>query len=244
LDPFRHLPQLREIVENPHLSELRVTPEKLLEWDRHAAERGAPADWRLSDQEREERRHQTLARRDRDEDLWVFAFGSLMWDPGIHFEEIRLARATGFQRSFCIRTEMARGNPQANALFLALDHGGHCDGLALRIAAQRHEEETRHLWRREMITGSYAPTFIDVATPQGRLHSIAFVVDQTTSQYTPELNLDRQAELIALAAGELGRNSDYLFDVAERLRILEVDDPYVFELEHRVQRLLERNAPG
>ena len=240
MDPFRHLPKLRDIVQNPVLSELRVTPERLREWDRLAAEQGAPPDWRLSDGEREERRCATLARWSRKEDLWVFGFGSLMWNPGFRFEEIRLARTDGFSRSFCIKADMARGNPGAPALFLALDQGGRCDGLALRIAARHLEEETIHLWRREMITGSYAPAFIDLETPQGAQRAVAFVVDHSNDQYAPDLHLDQQAELIAAAEGQLGRNCDYLFDVAEHLRILDLQDTYVFELENRVRRLLER----
>jgi cation transport protein ChaC len=235
LDPFVHLPQLRGKIENPHISDLRVTPEKLREWDRLAEAQGAPADWRLSDEEREDRRRNALAGWDRGEDLWVFAFGSLMWDPGIHFEELRLARADRCRRSFCLRTDMARGSPEANALFLALDHGGSCDGLALRIAASHLEEETVMLWRREMITGSYAPTFIDLSTPQGDLHAVTFMANHDSEQYEPRLNRDQQASLIAAAQGPLGRNSDYLFDAAEHLRILGLRDAYVFDLEERVR---------
>ena len=219
------------IILDPQSSDLRVTPARLLAWDRLARQQGAAADWRLPG-------------RRRAEDLWVFGVGSLMWDPGIRFEEVRLARAAGRRRSFCIQTELARGDPAAPALFLALDEGGgghggvHCDGLAFRIAAARLEEESRHLWRREMIVGSYAPGFVDLSTPQGPLRAIAFLVNRESPQYTPGLARERQAAMIAAAAGQLGSNADYLFETARHLRLLELRDDYVFDLEARVRALL------
>lgn len=237
MDPYRHLPHFRDKIVDPAQSELRVTPERLREWDRQAREQGTPADWRLSDEEREAGRRATLNDWNSADDLWVFGFGSLMWDPGIHFEEIRLARAAGHKRSFCIETDLARGNPEAPALFLALDEGGQCDGLALRITARRLEEETTHLWRREMVAGSYAPSFIELETPQGPLRAIAFVANRESTQYTPGLAPERQAAMIAAAAGQLGSNADYLFDTALHLRILNLGDDYIFDLEARVRAL-------
>ena len=72
-----------------------------------------------------------LAQRN-DQDLWIFAYGSLIWDPAFYFEEVRVAKAPGYQRSFCLRSEIGRGSPEKPGLMVALDHGSECQGLAFR----------------------------------------------------------------------------------------------------------------
>ena len=98
--------------------------------DRVARENGYPENWRLSDAEREATRAGVLARKGRD--LWVFAYGSLMWDPGIHIVEIRTATLAGFHRSFCLKSQIGRGNefendieagPEASIASRARDRG-------------------------------------------------------------------------------------------------------------------------
>src|SRR5262249_60117835 len=99
---------------------------------------------------------------------WVYGYGSLMWDPGFHFAEIRLAEVEGYQRRFTLKTEIARGSRARPALMLSLERQpGRCQGLAFRIAADMAEGESMILWRREMLAGGYCPAMVSMTTPQG-----------------------------------------------------------------------------
>ncbi len=240
-NPFAHLPQLQGKLTPCEVSELRMTPQRLAVWDQRASEAGQPADWRLADHEREATRHATLKDRNGHGDLWVFAYGSLMWDPGIHFTEVRLARIEGYQRRFSYRINGGRGTPECPALMLTLGpHGGDCTGLVFRVAADLADTETTILWRREMIRGGYAPQWHTVATPQGAVEALVFAANCAHPEYVGELPLEETAAVVATAAGPLGSNRDYLESLATQLVALGIADAYITQLLKQVQALGQR----
>jgi cation transport protein ChaC len=236
-EAFLHVPALAGKVLEPEQSFFRRSRDWLADLDRVARENGYPESWRLSDAEREATRAGVLARKGKD--LWVFGYGSLMWDPGIHIVEIRTATLVGFHRSFCLKSQMGRGSPDKPALMAALDCGGACNGLALRIPAEHVDRETEILWQREMLAGSYVPTFVAVETPQGGIEeAVTFVINRQSNRYV-RLDLDETARLIATGRGVRGTCLEYLENLAERLELLGLDDPPIRDLHARVQRLLE-----
>ena len=126
----------------------------------------------LSPEERLQSRRETLRGVAPDSDVWVFGYGSLMWNPAFHFVEQRPARCHGYHRSFCLSTPVGRGSPDCPGLVLALDWGGSCTGVAFRIAGDQVDEELDVVWQREMVAGSYVPTWVRLATDvsQRQLH--------------------------------------------------------------------------
>src|SRR5262245_56917930 len=84
-------------------------------------------------------------------DLWVFAYGSLMWNPLFRYVERRPATLLGFHRRFCLWSIAGRGTPERPGLVLGLDLGGQCSGLAYRVAGAHAAAELKHLWQREMV---------------------------------------------------------------------------------------------
>ncbi len=244
-DAFAHLPGLRGRVTLPEQSELRVTPAVLALWDERARELGRPADWRLADQELEDTRRALLGDFSGAKDLWIYSYGSLMWDPGFHFAEVRLADLTGFRRRFSYRTTLGRGTPERPALMLSLERGGDacCKGLAFRIASGVADAETAVVWRREMIRGGYRPTMLPVSTPQGEVMALVFATNPEHADYVGELPLDETAAIIAQASGILGSNRHYLERVAAQLEHLEIEDDYVRHLAERVRMIAEPQDP-
>src|SRR5262245_16432500 len=87
--------------------------------------------------------------------IHVFGYGSLMWNPALAHDGQFRARVYGWHRCFCLRSLIGRGTPETPGLMLALDRGGSCNGMLLRIPASRMREELALLWRREMSWGSY-----------------------------------------------------------------------------------------
>ena len=122
-------------------------------------------------------------------DLWIFAYGSLIWNPIFPVAEERIAQVHGLHRSFCIWSRVGRGSPDSPGLVLGLTRGGKC---------------------REMGTGAYRPTWIKARTDAGTVHALAFVADRRRDSYAGDLPEDDVARIIRDRAGFLGTCSDYL----------------------------------
>ncbi len=235
-EAFTHVPALAGKIVEPEKSFYRLTRDRLKEFDRVAQQNGYPANWRLTDEQREATRAAVLA--GRGADLWVFAYGSLMWDPGIHIVEIRTATLHGFHRSFCLKSRIGRGSAENPALMAALDRGGTCNGLALRIPAEHVDRETELLWMREMVTGSYVPMLVPIETPQGNVEALTFEINRQSDRYV-QLDIDETARFMATGRGFRGTSLEYLENVAERLDLLGLSDPAINDLHLRVRQVLE-----
>lgn len=236
-DPFCHLPHLRPMIAEPGGSRYRSMD--MSEMDQAMREAGYPDSWRRTEAEREATRVEALQGRT-GRDLWVFAYGSLMWDPAFHFKEVRTARLTGYHRRFCLRTRLGRGSFENPGLMAALDHGGACNGLTFRIDRDAIDDETRILWSREMMMLAYDPVVLDVATPQGTVEALAFVINRSSENYLEELPMQEAAGLIARAQGLFGSNLDYLDNLAEHLTQLNIEDAEFSRLHNEALRLAGR----
>jgi len=237
-DAFVHLPHLRDKVTAPCQSALRATTEVLAAWDALARSQGRPDNWRLSDQVLLTSMQAFLADIDTGQDLWVFGYGSLMWNPGFEFAEVRLAKLEGYQRCFSFKVDIGRGTVDCPALMLSLeDQAGCCTGLAFRIAAKQLQDELAMLWRREMIQGSYVAAMRPITTPQGQLTALAFVSNPESSHYVGRQPLDSTARAIAKASGFIGSNRQYLEQLAAQLTHLDIEDNYVHQLQTRVEQI-------
>ena len=190
-------------------------------WEQRAREAGWPADWRLSDEVIEASRLAVLGDHKAGCDLWIYCYGSLMWDPGFHFAEVRLADIEGYQRRFTLKINLGRGSRDYPALMLSLEpQQGCCRGLAFRIAADSVHAETAILWRREMLRGGYAPAVVPMLTPQGPIEALAFVSNPSHPSYVGELPFAETASMIASGKGILGTNREYLVQLAMQLGAL------------------------
>ncbi len=234
---FQHTPRLRALIRDPDTSVMRMSLERYAEIDAAAAAHGYPEDWRWTHDVREANRRETLAGR-LDGDLWVFGYGSLIWDPALHVAEIRRATLEGWRRRFCMHLGMGRGTPETPGLMAALDAGGTCHGAALRIPAEIVDRETEILWMREMIAGVYIPTFVQVTTPQGEIEALTFVMDQLNERYVPDLPIDEAAKMIARATGIIGSNFEYLDSLVLHLRELRIEDREMEELHAAAKALI------
>lgn len=177
-----------------------------------------------SDRDREESRARTLAEH-RDRDLWVFAYGSLMWDPAFHFAEVRRATVTGYERRFVLKhTYGARGTPDEPGLMAALDHGDCCEGLVFRIVAEDVESETEILWRREMVAHAYRPRFVKAMIGDQPVAALTFVANHDSKVICPDLTREEQIRFVATGRGFLGTSKDYLSGIVRQFSALGVVD--------------------
>lgn len=226
-DPFVHHPVLRNMIVPPEESFFRTFDPTELDEE---MKRQGRENWRYPDETREAIRREALAGR-WDRDLWVFAYGSLMWNPGFHFREVRRARIHGYHRAFCLYDiGGARGSQDAPGLMAALDEGHHCDGLVFRIAADVLDRETAILFRREMLTGSYRTAYVAAETGPGPVEPLTFVANHDSERIRPDLTRAEQVRFIATGTGRRGSSLEYLENLAEHFSALGIDDPDVFGL--------------
>lgn len=222
-DPFAHHPGLRDKIKPHDQSVFREFTLDRLQglMDDH----GLPGGWWYDDATREATRHSTLAGR-RDDDIWVFAYGFLMWDPALDFAEVRRAHAPDHERQFILRDIYGgRGTPEAPGLMAALDHGAGCAGLAFRIEAAKVERETEILWWREMVAPCYHARFIPLDIAGGQIEALAFIADHDADMIDASLTRPQQIEYLTTGKGFLGTSFDYLLNVVEHLHQLDIPDP-------------------
>lgn len=184
----------------------------------------------LSDEELEESLWQITEGRRTGEDWWVFAYGSLVWNPLFDFEEKRVVTTHGYHRSFCLSSRINRGTPDKPGLVLGLDRGGRCRGVAYRIAPDHAESELRLIWRREMMMGAYLPRWVEVNDGETRFRAIAFTINRASPAYAGRLPPQAIIERLMSCHGRMGPGIDYLLHTAEALRACGIADRHLQEL--------------
>jgi cation transport protein ChaC len=172
--------------------------------------------------------------------LWVFGYGSLIWNPGFTHLERVIAELPGYARSFCMRSVHHRGTADSPGLVLALDPhpGARCSGIAFGVAEDDADETLATLRERELISSAYLEKTLPLDLSDGRrVHAVTYVVDPQHVQYCGGLPLEEQARIIASAVGGRGPNRDYLFNTAAHLRELGLGDADLDWLATRVAEL-------
>ncbi len=208
--------------------------------------RSKPGSMRLMpDDERADHIARTLAEAPSLDEVWVYAYGSLIWNPALHYADTVKCMVAGFHRSFCFWTVLGRGSAENPGLMLGLEPGGTSNGLAYRIDATNLDTEMDILFRREMMSYVYQPTWVDaqVADNSGRrVKVLAFVVDPAHERFCGGLDMATMVRHIATAEGSFGRNCEYLFQLVENLHQLGFEDPAMAELQDNVRRYLSGPA--
>ena len=172
------------------------------------------------------------------EPVWIFAYGSLMWDPDCPRAEAEPALLRGYHRSFCLYSYDYRGTRERPGLTLGLDRGGACRGIVLRLPPEALAEAIDRLWSREMTAPRvYDMRRLSVRTGYGTRKAFAFTVRRDHPDYAGRLSPDETARIIAGAAGRRGACRDYLANTAAHARALHIHDPYIEELVERVAAL-------
>ena len=172
--------------------------------------------------------------------MWVFGYGSLLWNPGFPVARSEVATLHGYARSFCMTSIHHRGTEENPGLVLALDEvpGAHCTGLALAVQAGAEEDTLAYLRDRELISSAYVERNLDVALKTGiTVTAVTYVIDPHHVQYCGGMALERQAQIIACAVGGRGPNTEYLYNTASHLTEIGLKDADLDWLAHRVRQI-------
>jgi cation transport protein ChaC len=176
-------------------------------------------------------------------DIWIFGYGSLIWNPCIHVAEMKRSRLNGFHRRFCLWTHLGRGSPDCPGLMLGMMPGGSCVGVALRVERAHAEAEFDILFRREMVSGSYDPRWVTVQIEGEKkpAKALCFLMNRAHERYAGRLTDAAVADAIARATGPLGACRDYLDHTVAALDALGIHDKPLVRLQRMVK---ERTAPA
>ena len=181
-----------------------------------------------------------LASRPGGQDVWIFAYGSLLWKPAVEHVEQHSSVVRGWHRSFCIGMKDWRGTLDQPGLMMGLDRGGQCKGMVLRLAEDTVEAQLGKLVRREMPVRpsskpfTHTPRWMQVHTAQGRFQALAFVVNRKGVNYVGGLTPDETAGILAKACGHGGSCAEYLYNTVSQLEALGIRDRKLWHLQSLV----------
>jgi len=180
-----------------------------------------------------------------DEDLWVFAYGSLMWRPGFDAVERVPARLIGAHRALCVWSHVHRGSPERPGLVLGLDFGGMCRGIAYRVTASARKATLEYLRAREQVTMVYRECVRPVVLlshPEQRVQAVCYMVDRSHPQYAGRLKLAEQLHHVRQGHGISGQNRDYVLSAVKELEALGCRDHDLHTLAERLHGVHEAHA--
>lgn len=173
-----------------------------------------------------------------DGQVWVFAFGSILWKRRFAVVEERAAVVRGWHRKFCLGPDTRyRGNPQAPGVMLSLDRGGQCRGMVLRMDPEGREAALEDLLRNEP---PMPPALVRAQTPQGEVRAIAFVTSKVFEGYCGGLCEDEVADRLAQAVGMWGSMAEYLRNTVCHLEAMGIHDAYLWRMQAMVAERLAR----
>lgn len=185
-----------------------------------------------------------LADHPSDQDVWLFGYGSLMWNPAMDFAEHRAGTVRGWHRRYCLWLEAGRGTRDNPGLMLALDRGGATAGALFRVRSDQARAELMLPFRRELFTFSYDARWVSASTADGPVRAITFVVNRAGPRYAGRLDLDVIAHHVATASGNLGSCQEYLDRTLHAMDALGISDRMLRAVRRRVAQHRAEAAQG
>ncbi len=193
---------------------------------------------RLSDDERQAEQDRVMADAPYADEFWIFGFGSLMWRPGIDVFDRQGATLQGYERKFQIWSTVGRGTLERPGLGCCLVPGpGLCRGIAYSLRKDTLAADLDYLWRREMGSGVYRPTWVSLALDNNEEKvALTFVIRQGHVQHTGPMPADRMAEIMGGAEGENGKCREYLANTLAEMAKLDEHDPLLEDVMARIDK--------
>jgi cation transport protein ChaC len=183
-----------------------------------------------------------LAEIDDPGEIWVFAYGSLIWQPACDYVEMRTGTVRGWHRAFCLGwLNSWRASDEAPGLMLALDRGGACKGVAYRLPPDRVGENLNKLLAREMawLPSPFPPRWVKVRSGERTITALTFCIDRQSGFYVSGLSDHEIADALARAVGTRGSMADYLHATVTHLEQMGIHDAHLWTLQDMVAERIE-----
>lgn len=177
-----------------------------------------------------------------DNDMWLFAFGSLLWNKRFASDAERPGLVRGWHRDFCLGPDTRfRGNPEAPGYTLSLDRGGQCKGVVYRLPRAGLAANIEGLLRKEP---PFPPRWLTVTTAAGTVRAFSFTHPGKHIGYAGHLTDDAIADALARSVGMLGSMAQYVYLTVLHLEQLGLCDDRMWRMQEMVAERIERAFPG
>ncbi|CAH2044465.1 unnamed protein product [Thlaspi arvense] len=181
--------------------------------------------------------------------LWVFGYGSLIWNPGFDFDEKLIGYIKDYKRVFDLACIDHRGTPEHPARTCTLEQstGAICWGAAycVRGGPEKEKLAMEYLERRECEYDSKTLVEFYTETDTSKPILTGVIVFTSTPDkvsnkyYLGPAPLEEMARQIATASGPCGNNREYLFKLEKAMHDIEHEEEYVIELANEVRKQLD-----
>ena len=172
------------------------------------------------------------------ENIWLFGYGSLIWNPDIPYLASSMARLNGHVRRFWQGSHDHRGTPNkpGRVVTLVPCKQGYCDGIAYLVSQKNANSVFKQLDYREK--NGYEKLSINLAfTNNTSQTGITYIAKESNHAFLGAAPMQSIASQIISCSGPSGENRDYLFQLATALRKHNFIDEHIFELESLVKNL-------
>ena len=217
---------------------MKLTPELVARVYRPIPDTGpSPSFVHMSEEDYDRVTNEVLRDHPPNEDLWIFAYGSLLWRPACEIDGQEMAGLKGWHRKFCIRLARYRGTPENPGLIMALDRGGSCQAVVQRLSAKTARDRLGQLMRREMSSKEHLtnrPRWVSVDAGSKRRRAVVFVVARSSPYYSGDLSLAQTAKILGRAVGHWGSGAEYLMNTVRQLESLGIHDRNLWHLQELV----------
>jgi glutathione-specific gamma-glutamylcyclotransferase len=224
------------IAHEPAPATMELTPDLVATTIRIVEDEGPEPNWTPISPEQLDDLVSRVEEEAGDGEIWVFAYGSLMWNPGFEVAASEEAVAYGWHRAFSLRIERLRATSDAPGLMLALRPGGSCAGLVLKLPCTTKRENLRTLLAREIRYTEVCEMvrWVAVKTPKGVRRALTFWASGRQSPLTEKIPLEEAAGLIAQACGPAGSCAEYLHRTVSDLADRKIYDRNLWQLQQIV----------
>lgn len=168
--------------------------------------------------------------------LWVFGYGSLMWQPGFPYAAATRGQLVGWHRSFCVYSVQYRGTIARPGLVLGLQRRGTCEGVVFEVAPKDSASVIAYLRKREQAWGVYQERRLRVClSDSGKsVEALTFVAEVLHPNFAGEMKPADVARIIRSARGPAGTNLEYFARMYASLKGLGIRDWHMAALARTI----------
>lgn len=183
--------------------------------------------------------------------LWVFGYGSLVWNPGFTYRDSKIGYISGYTRRFWQGNDVHRGTPDrpGRVATLVEECGGVTWGRAFLLENEESNSSLAYLENREGKLGGYSVSFVEFHPRDRKEESfpvLLYIARDNNRLYIGPTSLPQLATDIATSTGICGHNVEYLMRLAHFMRenVPGYWDDHLYTLELLVkEKLKESNIP-
>jgi len=178
-------------------------------------------------------------------DLWIFGYGSLIWNPGFEHSKALIGQIKGYSRKFYQGSDVHRGRPDRMGRVVTLIEDGEGSTWGQAFLPKDHQIALSYLGQRESSIGGYetALTYFYPRDPKEKPFLIlVYIAMPSNALFLGADPIPKIAHDIAHSEGECGHNVEYLSKLIAfmRVELPHIVDDHLFSIEKEVRDLLEK----